>query len=286
MSRSNPNSSEKPQSPAVKFFEWSSTNKCLKYFDKNIPDKETGIMGTNVLVPIPFVFLVLDELSCVKGYRKRTKTSIWSNEVRDTTREIMYVKSIDSGAKSVVSEDSNIYQKLSVKDAKYVKSVYVAFFDTDKTWKLGNIQMKGSALGAWIEFTSPDKKSGKARPNLLTSAVKLNSSIYDNSGEVAFNKPVFVESKNVPQDVNDKATELDKVLQEYLPRYFAYIQEKEAKGDSAPNEEFTKPISNNEHWKQQAAATVQNTRSTQQAFEDTAAPVFGELNGEGDDLPF
>jgi hypothetical protein len=286
MSRSNPNSgSERPTNPAVKFFEWSSTDKCLQYYDKTLDNPETKQKGMSVNVKIPFMFLVLDQLSTVGGYRKRTKTMIWANEVRDTTKDILYVKSKDAGARSIEDEDSNIYQELRVKDLKFIKSVYILFFDNDKTWKIGNIKMKGASLGSWFEFTSPDKKSGKVKPDLNKVAVVLESFLYDDSGEVKFNKPVFAVKEGVPEEINAIAIEKDKELQLYLAEYFAYIKGLETKGATEtpaaetamkPNTEFTTPVSN-----------TRSSQTTEQAFESSQPTVVpSDFGNNGDDLPF
>ena len=49
-----------PQSnPSTKFIEWKSNDKAFEYYDKETSSK--------VAIPLPFKFLVLDELHAVKG---------------------------------------------------------------------------------------------------------------------------------------------------------------------------------------------------------------------------
>lgn len=70
--------------PAGKFFEWKSNEKTFVYFDK-----ETK---TNVTVPLPFKFLVLDELHTIKGWNDATESGIYANEVKFISRDEMVVK--------------------------------------------------------------------------------------------------------------------------------------------------------------------------------------------------
>ncbi len=82
MSRSNP--TENLTSPCKHYFEWDADKGAFKYYDKE--KKE------NVEVPLPFKFIVLDELNTIKGFYKEKKSSFWANEIRDTKKDILTVR--------------------------------------------------------------------------------------------------------------------------------------------------------------------------------------------------
>lgn len=281
MSRSNPNEqSEKPQNPASPFFiDWDSDNKQFKYYDKE--KKE------NIAIPLPFSFLVLDTLATIKGWSQESDSAIWSNEVKNIKTDILTIMTKKG------TEAKGIYEQIKgkVSGSKYCQSVYIAFMHNKKL-TIGNIQMKGAALGSWIEFCSPDKKSGNTRPNLFTGAVTVKSTEQGKVGKIVFNKPLFTYVKDVPEAVQKQTIQLDAELQAYLSKYFAYVNAFSSK-EPVAEESFAAPKSNVEHWKEQgidnkseAAKATRSNQETQQAFEDTVTPVFDTNLEDIDELPF
>lgn len=226
MSRSNPNqNTEKPINPAQLFIDWDSDNKQFKYYDKE--KKE------NVAIPLPFSFLVLDTLATIKGWSPETDSGIWSNEVKDLKKQPLTIMTKNG------KEATGLYENIKgkVNGAKYCQSVYIAF-PHNKKIIMANIQMKGAALGAWIEFCSPPK--GTERPNLWTGAVTVKSTEQGKVGKIVFNKPVFTYIKDVKEETQNIALELSKQLDAYLVEYFAYINQFESK-EEIPKEEAIKP---------------------------------------------
>lgn len=235
MSRSNPNEmSERPTNPSVRFIDWDSDNKQFKYYDKETKQ--------NVPIKLPFSFLVLDTLATIKGWSNESDSGIWSNEIKNIKTDILTVMT----KKGVEAKGTYEQIKGKVSGSKYCQSVYIAYPE-NKVWQIANIQMKGAALGSWIEFCSPDKKSGNKRPDLLNGAVQVKSTEEGKVGKIVFNKPVFTYIETVPAEVQEKALVLDKELQEYLVKYFAYIKSMEgSKSETTesavkPNIEFTVP---------------------------------------------
>ena len=54
----------KSKNPAKKFLSWKSEEKCFAYYDK---DKKE-----NILVPLPFKFVILEHYHTVKGWNGRS----------------------------------------------------------------------------------------------------------------------------------------------------------------------------------------------------------------------
>jgi len=214
MSRSNPNSgSEKPTNPAELFLQWDSDNKQFKYWDKEAKK--------NVLVPLPVKFLVLDTLATVTGFNEATEQGIWSNEVKNVTKDSFTVMT----KKGVEGKGLWNDVKTKVSGAKFASSVYAAYLAPDKTIKLVNFKMSGSSLNTWIEFLNPDKKSGNTKPNILKNGVIVKTSEDRKKGRNNYSCPIFSEVENIPDDINEKAAVLDATLQAYLSEYFAYVKQ-------------------------------------------------------------
>ena len=77
MSISNPTVSS---NPASKFIEFKGDTGKWRYWDKT-----KGEDGENVEVKLPVYFIILDELSTIKGWNKEHKCGIYSNEIHKTT---------------------------------------------------------------------------------------------------------------------------------------------------------------------------------------------------------
>ncbi len=249
MSRSNPNNV--PVNPAKRYFEWDSNAKQFKYYDKELPhptDKDKK--GANVLVKLPFTFLVLDQLTTIKGYNKK-ENGIWSNEVRDLKKEPLSIR-VKSGLVATGLYSDELLAKMQ--GAKYSKSVYIAFYEPEKDANgnilktpegkviqklaIGNIQLYGASLGPWIDLCKQYKKLEEE--SIAISAYTFKE---DKTGNVDFSMPVF---KVVPvtDKTNQEAVELDKVLQAYFKDYFQYKpSQEEVVSETAQTNTTSAPVS-------------------------------------------
>jgi hypothetical protein len=197
MSRSNPT----PTNPAQHFFTWSGSKGQLEFYDKEKQER--------VKVPLPFEFMVLDELNTITGFCEQDSSSYWSNEVRSTTRDELIVKT-SRGTKQV-----GLYKDLTdvrSKGAKYAKSIYIAHKNKAGEYIIGNIKASGAALTAWIELSSKYiTQNGK---------IRLTGSIEGKKGATTYQIPTF-EYDHIDSDENKIAIELDKELQVYLSQYLS-----------------------------------------------------------------
>jgi hypothetical protein len=242
VSRSNP---ETASNPATRYFEWSAEKGELNYYDKDTKQ--------NVAVKLPFSFLLLDQVSQVGGGVKvqGKYEGYWSNAVKNLNTQIITVKSkggiVAQGLYAELKERKGLY---------YVKGLYIAFYDDNKELSIGFMKLKGSALGAWFEFT-------KSHRNLYDGAFTIKSrSEIINGDKSDYYTPVFAH-KPVSEETEQAAKDLDAELQAYLTAYFAH------KGDEAETQEP----------EVKAAAVGGRT--------DPQAPVtsFKELDDD-DDIPF
>lgn len=199
MSRSNP--TENAVSPCSKYIEWSGSEGKFKYYNKE--KKE------NVFIELPFYFLPLDQLSTVKGYDEKAGLGFYSNEIRNTKTDVLTVRNKNGVVMSGLYEQCK--EKLASRGLDYVQSVYVAIKE-GKNYVLANLQLKGSALGPYIEFCKTNKV------NKIGVAVK--KSLPMKKGATKYFEPVY-EPMNVSEEANTIAIELDRTLQEYLTPYLA-----------------------------------------------------------------
>jgi len=190
-----------PQSnPATKFLDWKSNDKGFEYYDKEAQKK--------VQVPLPFKFLVLDELHTIKGWNDATESGIFSNEVKYISKEPMTVKPF-KGNEIAKGLYKDIKEKVQSAGGHYVKSIYIMLEDGT----LANLQLKGSAVQKWGEFTQ------KVRNRLADEWVIVSKAIEGKKGAVKFFTPDFGFEKSLTSDEAILADNCFDTLEGYLKSY-------------------------------------------------------------------
>jgi len=195
------NAFAQPQSnPATKFLEWKSNDQCFEYYDKEAQKK--------VQVPLPFKFLVLDELHTVKGWNDATQSAIYSNEVKYISKEPMTVKPF-KGNEIAKGLYKDIKDKVVSAGGHYTKSIYIMLEDG----LLANIQLKGSAVQKWGEFTN------KTRNRLADEWVVVAKALEGKKGAVKFFTPEFGFEKSLTKNEGLLADNCYNILEAYLNAY-------------------------------------------------------------------
>lgn len=196
------------QNPATKFLSWKSNDKCFEYYDKETEAK--------IQVPLPFKFLVLDELASVKGWSDSLTGNIISNEVKFISKEIITAKCFHKNAKGEKSTTEiakglykDIKEKVNVAGAKYHKSIYVMLEDGT----MANIQLKGAAVQKWGEFTQ------KTKQRLPEEWIIIEKAVDGKKGAVKFTTPEFKFERSITDAEADQADEVFAVLESYLKTY-------------------------------------------------------------------
>jgi len=198
-----------PQSnPATKFIDWKSNDKNFSYYDKDLKEK--------VAIPLPFKFLVLEELHAVKGWNDATSSGIYSNEVKFISKEVMTVKPF-KGNEIAKGFYKDIKEKIVAAGGHYVKSIYIMLADGT----LANLQIKGSAVQAYGEFTQ------KTKSRLADEWVQVATAKEGKKGAVKFNVPEFTFAKSLSESEMEQADEVFNTLEAYLKAYLV-------KSDQAP----------------------------------------------------
>ncbi len=218
MSRSNP--TDNSPNPAGRWFQWGGKDGSLSYYDK--------VKKEEIAVPLPFTFIVLDVTKTVRGYNKKLKTGLYSNEIRDTRDERLVVKYFAGG--QVVADGlwNDIKDTVTARSGKFAINIYLAFKDVNG-FRIGCLQATGCAMSAWFDF---EKANGKA---IIEKAVVMRPGTKDTSGDVEFIPPTYT-LKDVSPETNAAAIELDKELQKFFAGYFKRTLTEKAHA-SAPKEQ-------------------------------------------------
>lgn len=204
MSRTNPNQT-RPSNPAHIFIEWAGAKDqgFLFYYDKEAKKK--------VPLKFPFSFMLLDELTTIKGFNDSLNCGIYSNEIRNTLTDTLHVRSFKPGV--IIT---GIYQEIKgaikLASGKYSKSMYIAIPGKELT-VIGNLNLKGISFSAWLDFS-------KGNSQLYEEGITITGAEPFTNKLGTFMKPVFKITHVTPEN-NAKAGQLQKELKEYLAAYFA-----------------------------------------------------------------
>lgn len=236
MSRSNP--TDGVRNPSTRWFEWAggADGGFVRWYNKDTKEQ--------VKVSGAFTFLLLDELSTVKGWHEPSESGIFANEVRDMRQEALVVRSF-KGGELVSGIYTNIKDSIVAKGGHYHASLYLAYREGEEL-RIGNLGLKGAAAGAWMEFkkAAGTKKdaAGKSVRAYLVDAVTITGFEDAKKGGTAYRVPVFA-LKPVQEATNQQATALDVELQAFLSDYLKRPKAEAAKGTQPdPFEETPPPV--------------------------------------------
>lgn len=201
MGRINPNQNDLPINPAKIFAEWNGDKGEFYYYDKE-EKKKVSLPG--------FTFIILAEMTTIKGFDEANECGIYSNEVKDQFKDKLKVKSFKGG---LIAEGiyEDIKDSIKASGGKFTKSIYIAF-KNGKDLDIGNIQLYGSGVDGWFEFAKANRKS------IYTSAIVNSGNIPKKKGNINYFVPTF-SLKEITQPYDDLAGELQKTVMAYLDEY-------------------------------------------------------------------
>lgn len=206
MSISNP----RLENPCKKFIEFKGDTGIFQYYDK---DK-----GENFQLQTPFYFIVLDELSSIRGYNKFLKTGLYSNEIRSIKNDVLNVRSFKGGLQ-IIGKYSDIKDRCFNEGGKFSKSVYALLITAENEYELVNFQFHGASFSGVGEKSQSGWMNKKF--NVEKMGVKVAKTEMGAIGKTKFSAPIFqpIPIQGKHQKFWDIAIEEDKKLQKYLNAY-------------------------------------------------------------------
>jgi hypothetical protein len=199
--------------PAVRHFRWSGDEGNVNFWEKEAGDlKDDGThTGQKVIVDLPFRFLILENMSTIRGGRDEGDHFLryYSNEVdhRALNKSTFVVRS-----KNGIEATGSYQEVKQLTGAKFVTSLYIGFMGDDKQMQIGTLEIKGAALTAWIDAT-------KGVNNIFEDGFAITGAVAKKKGKTNYFAPTF-ERVTVPEAVDKAACDLhEHVLLPYLKAY-------------------------------------------------------------------
>lgn len=225
MARTNESQQNTPH-VCTRWYEWAGAGDegFVYYYDKE--KKE------NIDVKLPFPFVLLGRMSTIGGWHEPSKSRIFANEVKDTTREPFKVKSF-KGGQLVEGFYREIKTQIELMGGHFVNTLYLGYKEGG-VMKIGALQLKGSGMHAWIEFEKANREA------LYTKAVKIGGFVDGKNGAVKFRSPVF-ELVNLSKESDDEAGVLQEKLKAYHAEYFARNVSQQVAAPSTPAKNDPEP---------------------------------------------
>ena len=225
----------KTPNPASKFFEWAGGNNGghVTYYDKLAINPETKKPGVNVLVKLPFAFILIGITSTIKGWHDGSDSAIYANEVRDTVSEPFVVKAFDGGVLATgcvlaTGFYAAIRDRVAAAGGRFTTNLYLAYRDAG-TLKIGCLQLHGASLNSWVEFKNASGES------IWQKAVAITSFKEGKKGSIVYRTPVFT-LKDLTKESDDEAGVLQEQLAKYHTEYFARTRTEAAQAPAQPAE--------------------------------------------------
>jgi hypothetical protein len=204
MPRTNPN--DQSPNPAKRWFLWKGDEGKIKYWDKETESEIT--------VELPFEFILLDRLATVKGWHDASESGIYSNEVRKTTDEPFIVRAFKMKEQIASGFYSDIKDKIKSAGGRFNLNLYLAFTGDNGDLEIGSLILHGAPMSAWIELEKVNKKAVFEKGIIITGFKE------GKKGAIKFRVPEFTLA-DIPPELDNKAGELQKILQTHLTRYLS-----------------------------------------------------------------
>lgn len=220
MSRTNP--TNVTESPITKFVQWKGGKKdgYWEIYDKETKQKEQMKYLS---------FMYLDSVTTITGWNEVAQDGITSNMVRNLQEDILNVywrKTREQIGKGVYGD---IKTKIKMNHGKFTTVVFGMMLPGDELVKISFV---GAALGPWIEFQK--EVGGKRKMEESDFAIFSNKFEDIENDAVTFRAPLL-EKKELKKNVASvlkSAASADRVLQDYLTKYFGgKASEIEEEGD-------------------------------------------------------
>lgn len=208
--------------PVKKYLTWDSDNKCFRYYDKDIKQ--------NIQVKLPLQFIVLKQMSTIKGFSEKDGCGIYSNEIPLPLlkKKEFHVKTM-KGRTLATGFYEKIKADLAVIGGKFANNIY-AYLNGE----IVSMTLVGSSFSAWYDFS--EKESGAIKANFIS----VTSAEEKKKGKTIYTQPIFTAGAVIDEKAS---VEADKAYDEVV----AYIKGREnSSGEESHDEEISLPKFQNE----------------------------------------
>lgn len=185
------------KSPIERYFEWNGSLGQPKFWNGS----------ENELIKLPFNMILLGTRASVTGFDSDSNSRVYSNFINNTSTDELYVRN----SNGIIAQGLwNDVKGTIGEKGKFSQNLFFVFTDASGENKLGMFTIKGSAMGAWIDFVKEDRNS------LYTNVISLASVLDKKKGATKYKVPVFSVGTVVSDAQVQVAKEFAQVLNEYL----------------------------------------------------------------------
>lgn len=203
MSRTQP-STGGSKSPIQYYLRFNGETGKLEYYDK---DEKKNV----VLDDLDFV--ILDIRGSVTGWNDASESKLYSNMVKNLSKEEITVRSFKGTNKEVAKGFYKEIKDQVEKAGGVYTSNLLSLVKVGKDWEFGNIQLTGSGLATWMTFME-DYPNNK----IYDFVVNIAQGEARKKGKINYFVPEFG-TKTLPSKVGTQAEEADTELQAYFASY-------------------------------------------------------------------
>lgn len=199
--------------PAQRYYRWSGGEKKVEINGETVKKLKGELVYWDGEAmqsqPLPFTFCVLEQTSSVTGFAPRSAgdgVRYYSNEITSFDEPIKVTRRDNSGSE-VIAE--GLYQniKKSLPDGcKFQTNLYIY---NPETQRIERINLKGSALSAYINF-------GQKNKGIYEHVVTLDVGEQKTTGSVDYIEPKFILGEKYTEDDMKTLSEQDRIVVEYL----------------------------------------------------------------------
>lgn len=196
--------------PAQVYYRWSGGTKDVEINGETLKKLKGELVYFNgeemEATELPFTFCVLNQTSSVTGFNPSGNIRYYSNEIVSFDEPMKVTRRTDDGTE-VVAE--GIYQNIKGKLPEGCKFQTNLYIYNPKTDRIERINLKGSALSAWIEF-------GQKNKGIYTHAVSMSVGEKKTVGSVDFLPPKFELGQEYTENDGEILKKQALILKDYL----------------------------------------------------------------------
>lgn len=191
MSRlSNYDSADRVKNPATCYLEWSGSDGCFTYWDK---DNQERVKVDNLQ------FAVIDTTKSVNGWNNATNSRIYSNQVKSVNDKFVVR---ESKGNTVLAEGS--YSDIKSDKWNLTENIF-ALAEIDGMSGVVQVSLSKSALNSFIEFREKLRQA-KGPREIYSQLIKIQKSDLHKNGRVEYYTPEF-STDDMDEDFSKKADE-------------------------------------------------------------------------------